>query len=88
MLGPSSPQWLHLLIGPQVFGVVGVPDSENLILLHDRFTVRALQLVGGVRLKRVLVAVRALMTLRHDRSFRWLHLPQWQESGADPTREL
>lgn len=66
MLCPSSPQWLQLLIGHQFLGVVPTCNSQNPVLLHYGVAIRAPQLVGGVRLKRVPAAVGALVSLRHD----------------------
>jgi len=61
-------------------------NSGDVILLHDRVAVGALQLVGGVRLQRVLAAHRALVALRHGLSlFAGCTRPQWRACGRDRT---
>ena len=49
--------------------LIAIP-RRDLILFHDRVAVGTLELVRGVGLKRVLVTLRAFVTLGHRHSFR------------------
>ncbi|CAG7626046.1 hypothetical protein SBRY_20222 [Actinacidiphila bryophytorum] len=57
-------------------------SSAELVLLHDRLALGALQLVGGVRLKRVPVTDRTLVTLRHGTSSRGVRSHQKRAAEA------
>jgi hypothetical protein len=77
ILCPSSPQWLHLLIGPQFLGAVRLPVSLNPVLLYNGFAVCAFELVSCVRLERMPAAVRTLVSLRHDLPLGYAARPGW-----------